>query len=235
MKFLLALFAAQNFAFAGSNTELIKQLFTDPNFNKTAHFAGEMKERKFSVGKDVTLKGVSSLGIGESQDESDEYKVIRASIEQKDDWFDLYFFVKDEKIYAVRVLALMQIPKQIARSYDRASEADRRIIDIGQIRLMIARDSELVAFGRQNLDKFETIFQAKSAGEGAKAEQILSELHFTSAEFQNEIFILTIGGVTDNTVGFMRADEPSKLPKMSPHEYIMIEQISPKWYLFKTT
>ncbi|EAT99932.1 hypothetical protein [Campylobacter curvus] len=235
MKFLLALFAALNFAFAGSNTELIKQLFTDPNFNKTAHFAGEMKERKFSVGKDVTLKGVSSLGIGESQDESDEYKVIRASIEQKDDWFDLYFFVKDEKIYAVRVLALMQIPKQIARSYDRASEADRRIIDIGQIRLMIARDSELVAFGRQNLDKFETIFQAKSAGEGAKAEQILSELHFTSAEFQNEIFILTIGGVTDNTVGFMRADEPSKLPKMSPHEYIMIEQISPKWYLFKTT
>ncbi|WP_169753862.1 hypothetical protein [Campylobacter curvus] len=235
MKFLLALFAALNFAFAGSNTELIKQLFTDPNFNKTAHFAGEMKERKFSVGKDVTLKGVSSLGIGESQDESDEYKVIRASIEQKDDWFDLYFFVKDEKIYAVRVLALMQIPKQIARSYDRASEADRRIIDIGQIRLMIARDSELVAFGRQNLDKFETIFQVKSAGEGAKAEQILSELHFTSAEFQNEIFILTIGGVTDNTVGFMRADEPSKLPKMSPHEYIMIEQISPKWYLFKTT
>lgn len=175
MKFLLALFAALNFAFAGSNTELIKQLFTDPNFNKTAHFAGEMKERKFSVGKDVTLKGVSSLGIGESQDESDEYKVIRASIEQKDDWFDLYFFVKDEKIYAVRVLALMQIPKQIARSYDRASEADRRIIDIGQIRLMIARDSELVAFGRQNLDKFETIFQAKSAGEGAKAEQILRD------------------------------------------------------------
>ena len=235
MKFLLALFAALNFAFAGSNTELIRQLFTAPNFNKTAHFAGEMKERKFSVGKDVTLKGVSSLGIGENQDESGEYEVIRASIEQKDDWFDLYFFVRDEKIYALRVLALMQIPKQIARSYDKVSEEDKRLVDIEQIRLMIARDSELVAFGKQNLDKFEAVFQAKSAGNTAKAEQILSELHFTSAQFQNENFILTIGGVTDNTVGFMRANEPSKLPKMSPHEYIMIERVAPKWYLFKTT
>ena len=235
MKFLLALFAALNFTFAGSNTGLIKQLFTDPNFDKAAHFAGEMKERKFSVGKDVTLKGVSSLGIGESQDESGEYEVIRASIEQGDDWFDLYFFVREEKIYAVRVLALMQIPKQIARSYDKVSEEDKRLVDIEQIRLMIARDSELVAFGKQNLDKFEAIFQAKSVRNGAKAEQILSELHFTSARFQNENFVLTIGGVTDNTVGFMRVDKPSKLPKMSPHEYIMIEQIAPKWYLFKTT
>ncbi|MFC2492021.1 MAG: hypothetical protein ACFNUJ_05030, partial [Campylobacter curvus] len=67
MKFLLALFVPLNFAFAGSNAGLIKQLFTDPNFDKAAHFAGEMKERKFSVGKNVALKCVSSLGIGDSQ------------------------------------------------------------------------------------------------------------------------------------------------------------------------
>ena len=48
-------------------------------------------------------------------------------------------------------------------------------------------------------------------------------------------FMLLIGGVTDNSVGFLRVQDEADLPQMSPSEFIMIEKIAPNWYLFKTT
>ncbi|WP_297988985.1 hypothetical protein [uncultured Campylobacter sp.] len=47
--------------------------------------------------------------------------------------------------------------------------------------------------------------------------------------------MLLIGGVTDNSVGFLRVQDEADLPQMSPSEFIMIEKIAPNWYLFKTT
>lgn len=48
-------------------------------------------------------------------------------------------------------------------------------------------------------------------------------------------FMLLIGGITDNSVGFLRVQDEADLPQMSPSEFIMIEKIALNWYLFKTT
>jgi len=47
--------------------------------------------------------------------------------------------------------------------------------------------------------------------------------------------LFRIGGVLDNSVGYLLATPLCKLPSMSPHGYIMLEHVAAAWYLFKTT
>lgn len=44
-----------------------------------------------------------------------------------------------------------------------------------------------------------------------------------------------VGGILDNSVGYLHCPDPALLPAMSDDGYIMIKCIAPGWYLFKTT
>ena len=45
----------------------------------------------------------------------------------------------------------------------------------------------------------------------------------------------TIGGILDNSVGFLYLVAPEAPPQIDPGEYIWVEQIAVDWYLFRTT
>ena len=45
----------------------------------------------------------------------------------------------------------------------------------------------------------------------------------------------TIGGILDNTVGYLYIPDVKYVPKMSPHNFIMIRKMAPCWYIYKTT
>ena len=109
-------------------------------------------------------------------------------------------------------------------------------MDIENLRLILASDSALLKFGRENEAKFEELFALYQKDEVA-ANEVAKRLHLSHAAYGDGVFELIIGGVTDNVVGFMRVENESNLPQMSPSEFIMLERLSPnsKWYLFKTT
>lgn len=67
--------------------------------------------------------------------------------------------------------------------------------------------------------------------------EVVKRLHLSHASYDGGVFELTVGGITDNVVGFMRVENESNLPQMSPSEFIMLERLfaNSKWYLFKTT
>lgn len=44
-----------------------------------------------------------------------------------------------------------------------------------------------------------------------------------------------IGGISDNTVGFLYQPDPKNLPHCTEKHYILIRQLDKGWYLFKTT
>ena len=44
-----------------------------------------------------------------------------------------------------------------------------------------------------------------------------------------------IGGVLDNTVGYMYQPDPAKLPAISAGYFILIRPLGNGWYLYKTT
>jgi len=63
----------------------------------------------------------------------------------------------------------------------------------------------------------------------------LKSLHLSSLNKIDEKQIeIIIGGVTDNTVGFLYAPD-NKPPLLGPSEYIWVEKVADKWYLFRTT
>ena len=47
--------------------------------------------------------------------------------------------------------------------------------------------------------------------------------------------LLSIGGMIDNHVGYLFAPPGCTVPVMSPHHYILVEEIEQGWYLYKTT
>lgn len=47
--------------------------------------------------------------------------------------------------------------------------------------------------------------------------------------------LLHIGGMLDNSVGYLHAPRGCQVPEMTPGYFIYVEEIAPGWYLYKTT
>lgn len=226
--------------FAQVDLELIYSLFTDKNFDKNIYFKGEMRDRLknnfYSADKFDEIKVVK---LGQSSEFSGIFRVWLAS--KNDASLDLYIFAKDDGIYALRSLAQTGIIEAMINGYEVASEAEKAQlramgVNIENLRLILASDNALLKFGRENEAKFEELFVLYQKDEVA-ANEVAKRLHLSHAAYDDGVFELTVGGITDNVVGFMRVENESNLPQMSPSEFIMLERLSPnsKWYLFKTT
>ena len=48
-------------------------------------------------------------------------------------------------------------------------------------------------------------------------------------------FEFIIGGMIDNTVGYIYISKGQSIPKMNPSRLIMLREIGDGWYIFKTT
>ena len=224
---------------ASPNEELVRSLFSDANFDKNFHFKGEMRsylKRKFYAADNYSEITVAPLG------RSDEFsEIFHVFLSSKEKRFDLYVYTKEDGIYAVRVLAQTAIIEAVVSEYEKFSEAQKREFeqktdaDIVNLKLILAPDKELIEFGKQNLSAFEKIYELYASGELGRAKTEIKSLHLSHAETSGKNFMLLIGEITDNSVGFLRVQDKADLPQMSPSEFIMIEKIAPNWYLFKTT
>ncbi|MDO5045324.1 hypothetical protein [Campylobacter sp.] len=235
MRALIALSLSLSFVFSSSNLDIIRELFTNPNFDKAKHFKGEMAARNsdFYLTR-FYIQDIAPLGKG------DEFDVFRVSLSSNDasEHFDLYVYMLEDAIYAVRSLAMTGILQNMIYHYEKISEDVRKDIDLKNLKLTVAQDSELIKFGKENLKEFERIFEIYNSNLADKDERIrriLKALHFSHIENDEGLFMLVIGGMVDNVVGFLRAENKDDVPLMNPSRFIMIEKIAPKWYLFKTT
>ncbi|QKF92107.1 hypothetical protein [Campylobacter sp. CCUG 57310] len=236
MRALTALGLSFAIAFGSSNVDIIKELFTNPNFDKARHFRGEAARRNH----DFNIKGfyiteITPLGKGY------EFDVFRVSVSSNDDseHFDLYVYMIEDGIYAVRSLARTGIIKDAIDNYDKFSQREKEAIDLENLKLVLLQDSKLLKFGRENEAKFEEIFKLSRSGlneEMIRAEEILNTLHLSHIVDDREFdYNIIVGGMLNNLIGFMRVEHEADVPKMNPSRYIMIERLSQdsKWYLFK--
>lgn len=168
---------------------------------------------------------------------------------------DVYFYLKNEggwKVSAVRLLALTGIIEQVyagLKARPNLTYEERDVLE--NARLTLASDSELKLWfpdNRAALKKLCDLVRAQSGGGGAapfyvgrddkkytEAALLLRKLNLSTASLKaNGNVELVIGGMTDNTVGFIYSplNEP---PKISPSLYIWVEEVAPNWYLFRTT
>jgi hypothetical protein len=148
-------------------------------------------------------------------------------------------------IGAMRTLALTGILHEVRRELRAkptltAEERD----SLDEVELTLSSDRQLAGWftaNKASLAELKTMAEA-SGGSGWRrvethqAKRRLAQLHATMLSIDDKgAIIVTLGGVIDNSVGFLFAPNTASLPPINSSEYIWIEPMGDGWYLFKTT
>ena len=117
---------------------------------------------------------------------------------------------------------------------------------LANLELMLASDRDLRAWFDHNRHDLETLRAMTQNGRetaGNDDEMTMVDtsalrrrLHLDAISFSSTgIVRVTIGGMTDNEVGFLHASNPAAVPPIDPSDHIWIEPLGDGWYLFRTT
>jgi hypothetical protein len=102
--------------------------------------------------------------------------------------------------------------------------------------LTVKLDSELKEYLQKNIKLFDVIVKnAKDSPD--KATEIAQSLYINFVKYQPETGIVdvNIGGILDNSVGYLYVPDGATAPRMSYENYIYLEQVNENWYVYKTT
>lgn len=165
------------------------------------------------------------------------YAVLLSDGHTTGDWYA--FLVRESggwKLSAVRDLALPPLFYMVLRHLRQTGQ--RTPSEEWQYRNMLLTtksDNELKAYLRKNLVAFRNVITLFSKGKKASAELAAKHLLIGSLDRDGKRYMLTIGGILDNSVGFMYVAPGGRAPDMSPDNFIYVEEVVGGWYLYKTT
>lgn len=124
--------------------------------------------------------------------------------------------------------------------------------ELGNAKLTISLDDNIIKHFLDNKTEFERIkdsvineLTTKKADEEREESLIqnlksdyknlfISSVSLGIDQFNNCINFL-IGGILDNSVGYLYVKDKKDLPEMNPDRIIMIREIGNGWYIYKTT
>ncbi|MDA3844087.1 MAG: hypothetical protein PF588_06940 [Candidatus Kapabacteria bacterium] len=157
-----------------------------------------------------------------------------------------------EKLTPEQVDELITESNQSDNGIEMFASKDEYDFRLGNAKLIIALDDNIAAHFLKNKSKFEMIKDLASKqleGESRDEEMsiklvenlindyqkiLISSVSTGGYEFGNCIVFL-IGGMVDNTVGYLYVKDEKDLPKMNSDRTIMIRKIADGWYIYKTT
>jgi hypothetical protein len=170
-----------------------------------------------------------------------------------DDLPDLYLYLRRKldgrwTIEAARTLAVMEIPRELRRTLrampNRTAELEAALRNA---ELTLASDRALRIWFGENRGALERLRRIAEAGgtppgeiervvDTPEARQRLQDLHAILLRISHTgVVSVTIGGILENSVGFLHASDPDLVPAIDPSDHIWIEPVGDGWYLFKTT
>jgi hypothetical protein len=165
---------------------------------------------------------------------------------------DLYFYLRFEenwKIYAMRRLALTGIIEDVYRYLrDKKGRTAEEESQLRNYEIVLATDAELRAWFEKNgaalqelaelgasLPKSQVVTTGEEDSAFPELKKLLKKLDLSTLELNVDGNVeITIGGVTDNTVGFIFSPA-NRPPAIDPSSYIWVEKLTDKWFLFRTT
>lgn len=170
---------------------------------------------------------------------------------ENDQITDVYFYLQNNngwKVNAVRLLSLTGIIERIylgLKAKPNLTAEEKYLFE--NSKLTLASDKELqqwflknesslnkISFLLKNAGKYTTVNAERNSKQFPEVRKLLKKLNLGTVNVEeNGSIKFVIGGITDNTVGFIYTNKQP--PEISPSFYIWIEEVSPKWYLFRTT
>ena len=239
---LLFVFQGSIHLMAQSTPLAIVEAFFAPEGMSNKHdlYTGEMQsfvnERTMgqylgpSVSKDIRLLS--------SSDSTATYAIAVKSGGRIQDWYA--FLRRSEgrwRLQAVRTLAetglVAATLKGLRAMPSRTTEQDWQLRNA---ELTLSSDADLKTFLQSNLPAFEALVSVVRKGTREAVAIAAKKLFLSSANTAPAGYVeLTIGGILDNTVGYLYVPDGVTLPSVTPNEVIYLERIVDHWYVYKTT
>jgi hypothetical protein len=146
---------------------------------------------------------------------------------------DAYFYLEKSPrgwaVSAYRAMAMSGINMMLLNELKkRKSLTEQEAIEKRNLELALSTDSQLRAWFTKNRAALEALLPASDA------EQQARKLGLSSISTDGKKADAVIGGMVDNTVGFLRPGAAGP-PAIDPSSYIWVEDLGGGWYLYRTT
>ncbi len=226
---------------SASEPEILNQFFGQQGIpNKRAMYRGEML--KYFADKPTIGEGLQKDVKAEFRKLSESssaavYAVLLSKNNQTQDWY--VFLLKENgawKMNAVRRLALTGLPFTVMKGLElKNSRTAEEEWEYQNLRLTVGSDSELRRHLIDHVGEFDEIASLFMRENTVAAKELAKKLFVSSVVIEGGFMHLYLGGILDNSVGYLYVPVGKTPPKMSPDGYIYIEKISGCWYAYKTT
>ena len=220
---------------------LIDQFFGKSGIkDKKSVYSGEMITHlnRPTLGESLPTGVNRQYRLIEKTKHSAIYAVLLSKDDKTQDW---YIYLVNEnnswKISAIRNLALpglfFIVLQELSNKEKRTKEEE---IQYQNMSLTIKSDLFLKNYLKDNITVFNQIAKLSKSNLTA-ANKLAKTIHLNYVELNKvtSVIDINIGGMIDNSVGYMFIPVGAKLPKISTDHYIYIEKVKDQWYLYKTT
>lgn len=159
---------------------------------------------------------------------------------------DVYFYLEKTPagwaVSSYRAMAMTGMSQMLlAELKKRRNLSPTEQLEKLNLELTLSSDSELRSWFDSNHTKLAALTDAFLKADDRAQDRLdpritadLKQIGLTTIEEVNGEVRLVIGGMLDNTVGFLKPG-PSGPPSISPSEYIWVEDVGNGWFLFRTT
>jgi len=231
---------AQQFS-AGSPEWLVDTYFSSSSFpDKPNYFAGEMlnEVNEQTIGEELNGKGEVSFRQIKPLDKEVAFAV---EVKIENNTIDFYCFLIDDgsgwKINAVRRFLLpsfIYFVRDSLAGRTSLSEADSALLRT--INLFVMNDSQMKKFLADNLEYFNELILNFNKGENSSVEKLLKNIGcsavFKDNNFPSCVFI-QISSLNKMEAGYIYASEASEIPSVSSDEFVYIEKVMPRWFIYR--
>lgn len=221
---------------------LVSQFFGQNGIaNKNEVYIGEMLTQyldKPTLGERLPKDTEISQRILEKTPNREIYAVSLSKNGISRDWY--IYLVNDQikwKISALRSLALpglfFMTLQELESKTNRTSEEE---YEYQNMLLTMKPDAKLKEFLLEHIDDFNSI-ASKAAENTTEANEIAKRLNLNTVQIEtgSGMVDVSIGGILDNSVGYLSVPNISAVPRMTDDDYIYIENVVGNWYLYKKT
>lgn len=225
----------------GSPEWLVDMYFSKAEFTaKANYFTGAMIEEVNEPTIGEELNGIASVSHRELLSENMK-KVFAVEVKPDESIVDFYFYMLETnegwKIEAVRKFLLpgfIYSAKDSLSQINNLSPSDSDLLKL--VNLLTSSDDELKTYLRNNVNDFYKLVLYIKDEDAINIQNMLSSLNI-DAVYQDDKFpgciFLQIGAFDKTEMGYFYSGESSSLPKISPSRFIYIEEILPKWYIYR--
>jgi len=225
----------------GSPEWLVDKFFSAENFSEKAkYYTGEMLNdiNNPSIGEE--LKGRGTLDFHKIKDTSDECVFsVKVSVDNK--VIDFYYFLVKRaegwKNSAVRRFLLPEFIYVVLDSLsnlDSLSSADSTFFT--SLKLFTSNDNELKNYLNAHLSELQGLVDYFNKNQSNGITKELNSLGcnaiFKDRNYPGCIFIQILAFETKE-IGFIFADESTKLPEVSPKKFICVDEAITGWFIYR--